>query len=87
MRRANVLFAMIAMALGGIAEAAFDSAAAGDPVLNRIQSFFAEQRRADAATCTTIGRTDIDACVRELAKRRRAKLEAPVAPEPTGIDI
>lgn len=87
MRRANVLFAMIAMALGGTAEAAFDSAAAGDPVLNRIQSFFAEQRRVDVATCTTVGRTDIDACVRELAKRRRTKLEPPTAPEPTGLDI
>jgi hypothetical protein len=75
------------MALGGTAEAAFDSAAAGDPVLNRIQSFFADQRRVDVATCTTIGRTDLDTCVRELAKRRRAKLETPTAPEPTGLDI
>jgi hypothetical protein len=87
MRRSNVFFAMIAMAIGGTAEAAFDSAAAGDPILNRIQSFIADQRRADTATCIALGRSEIEACVRDLAKQRRTKLEAPSRPEPAGLDI
>lgn len=90
MRRGYVLFAVIAMAaVGGYAEAGLDSAASGHQILKGIQSFIADQRRADAATCTTLGRADVEACVRDLARQRRARLAGPAtAPaEPAGTDI
>ena len=92
MRRGYVLFAMIAMALGGYAEAAFDSPPTS-LVASGIHSFIADQRRADAATCTTLGLADrnIDACVRDLAAQRRSRLEGPVPADlpalPAGTDI
>jgi hypothetical protein len=79
MRRGYVLFAMIAMAVGGYAEAGFDSALSTNPVLNGIQSFIAQQRRADADICATLGRTDVEACTRDIARQRRARLEGPAA--------
>ena len=90
MRRGYVLFAVIAMAaVGGYAEAGLDSATSGNRILKGIQSFIADQRRADVATCATLGKADIDACVRDLARERRARLAAPAAApaEPAGTDI
>jgi hypothetical protein len=87
-----LLFAMIAMAVGGYAEAALDSPPS-IVVLNRIQSFVADQRRADAATCAAAGVAEqgLEACVRDLAAQRRARLEGPAAVDlpaaPTGTDI
>jgi hypothetical protein len=92
MRRGYVLFAMIAVAaVGGSAEAGLDPSPAGDPILDRIQAFIADQRRADAASCAALGRTDIEICVRDLAGQRRARLAGPVADrareQPAGTDI
>ena len=91
MRRGFVLFAMIAMSLGGYAEAAFDSPPS-NLILSRIQSFVADQRRADAAACTALGITTdgMEACIRDLAAQRRARLEGPTSvlpAAPAGTDI
>jgi hypothetical protein len=86
-----VLFAMIAMAFGGYAEAAFDSPPS-NLILSRIQSFIADQRRADTVTCTTLGVAEegIEACIRDLAAQRRIRLEDPqsdLSAVPAGTDI
>ena len=92
MRRGYVLFAMIAMAFGGYAEAAFDSPPS-NLVLSRIQSFIADQRRADAAACAASGVADegIETCIRDLAAQRRARLQGPAPADlpalPAGTDI
>jgi hypothetical protein len=91
MRRGYVLFAVFAVAaIGSYAEAGLGSAAPENPVLTGIQSFVARQRHADMATCTALGKADIQACVRDLSKQRRARLEgaaAAPAETPAGIDI
>ena len=88
MRRGYVLFAMIAMALGGYAEAALDSPPS-NVVLSRIQSFIADQRRADAEACAALGVADQR--LRDLAAQRRARLEGPAPADlptvPAGTDI
>ncbi|HEX2117085.1 MAG TPA: hypothetical protein VHM01_21990 [Alphaproteobacteria bacterium] len=92
MRRGYVLCAMIAMAFGGYAEAAFDSPPS-NLVLSRIQSFIADQRRADAVTCTALGVAEegMEACIRNLAAQRRARLDGPAPADlpalPAGKDI
>ena len=89
MRRGYVLFAVIAIAaVAGYAQAGLDSAA-GNPILKGIQSFIADQRRADAAACREMGKADIDACARDLARQRRAQLAGPAAAPaaPAGTDI
>ena len=88
MRR--VLFAMFAAAaIGGYAQAGLDSAAPGNQTLNGIQSFIAQQRLADAQACTALGKADLEACIRDKVKERRAQLEGPVAAPaaPAGTDI
>jgi hypothetical protein len=86
MRR--VLLAVCALtAIGSYAEAGLDSAAPENPVLTSIQSFIAQQRRADAEACTALGKADVEACVRERARERRAQLEGPTAIEPAGTEI
>jgi hypothetical protein len=85
MRR--VLLAVFAMAvIGGYAEAGLDSAAPENPVLTGIQSFIAQQRRADAEACTALGKADIEACIRDRARDRRAQIEGP-ATAPAGTEI
>jgi hypothetical protein len=91
MRRGYVLFAMIAMSVGGYAEAAFDSPPS-NLLVSRIQSFIADQRRADIAACTALGvkNDGMEACTRERAAQRRVRLEAPssaVPADPAGTDI
>jgi hypothetical protein len=87
-----VLFAMLAMAVGGYAEAALDSPPS-IVVLNRIQSFVADQRRADAATCAAggVAKPRIEVCIRDLAAKRRARIEGQAASDrpaaPAGTDI
>jgi hypothetical protein len=87
-----VLFAMLAMAVGGYAEAALDSPPS-IVVLNRIQSFVADQRRADATTCAAggVAESGIEACIRDLAAKRRAQIEGQAAADrpaaPAGTDI
>lgn len=91
MRRGYVLFAMFAMAaIGCYAEAGLGSTAPENPILTGIQSFVARQRHADMATCTALGKADVEACARDLSKQRRARLEgaaAAPATTPPGIDI
>jgi hypothetical protein len=86
-----VLFAMIAMAVGGYAEAALDSPPS-IVILSRIQSFVADQRRADAARCAAAGvaEQDLAACVRGLAAQRRDRIDGPATDlpaVPAGTDI
>lgn len=86
MRR--VLFALCAMAaIGSYAEAGF-VAVPENPILTGIQSFIAEQRRADAESCASMGKADIEACIRDLARQRRSQLEGIAVPAaPAGTDI
>jgi hypothetical protein len=87
MRR--VLFAVLAMAaIGGYAEAGLDSTAPENTILTGIQSFITQQRQVDADACLAAGQSDLDACIRDRAKQRRAQLEgAEVPTAPAGADI
>lgn len=86
MRR--ILFAMVAMAaIGGYAEAGLDSAPPENPILTGIQSFIAQQRQADADACLAAGQSDLQTCIRDRAKQRRAQLEGTSPAVPAGADI
>lgn len=74
MRRGYVLLAMTAVAIGGYAEAGPDSTAPTPAVLDGIRSFIAQQRDADMAACAARGETDLEACARDIARARRARL-------------
>jgi hypothetical protein len=91
MRRGWALIAVLAVMLGGYAEAGRDSSGpAGDLAIRQIQSFIAEQRLADAQVCTALGLTpetiQHQACIRDLAAKRRAQLEGAAPDASTGTD-
>lgn len=88
MRRGRSLLAIVTVAiLGGYAKAGPESStSASDLAIRQIEAFIAEQRRADAQTCTESGlapgTVQHDACIRDLAAKRRAQIEGVTTGQP-----